>query len=156
MLRSVEKQTVAPASHIVIVDETDYVSKMRKLVSMVETEYYVEVDDDDIVYPEHIETLSANLGADLVWTWCDVTGAPHSYNSHYTPGRLAEINYIPSNCAVRTETVERVGGWIDVRKADHPDWNIWRRMETAGATFVNVPKVTWNYRFGLARQLSQR
>lgn len=155
LLDCVAKQTVRPQAHIILVDDDKYVPKMRKLVSMVKTEYYVEVDDDDLIYPDHVETLSNNLRGDLVWTWCDVSGAPWSYNSPYRPGVLQQLNYIPSNCAVRVKALEAVGGWLDVERPDHPDWNILRRFENRRFVFHNVPKVTWQYRFGVSRQLSQ-
>jgi len=80
-----------------------------------------------------------------VWTWCRVEGRPWNPNSHYEPGRLQLENYIPSNCAFKTDLWLDLGGYNNSEQ--HPDWNMLKRAETHGATFLNIPEVTWTYRF---------
>lgn len=152
MLASVAAQTVLPAAHFIIIDERRQVPKLAELLSKVDTEYVCQVDDDDIVYPNHVETLSANLGADVVWTWCDVTGRQWNPNQGYQPGVLQSRNYIPSNYAGRVAKFREVGGYLPHDPGDFEDWNLLRRIESTGGSFYNVPIVTWNYRFGLCKQ----
>jgi glycosyltransferase involved in cell wall biosynthesis len=152
MLQSVAAQTMAPAAHIIIIDEGPQVPKLARALKMVDTEYLCQVDDDDIIYPDHIETLENNLDADVVWTWCDVTGRDWSPNQGYEPWKLQYQNYIPSNYAGRVSKIRDVGGYQPHDKNDYEDWNLLRRLESGGATFENVPVITWNYRFGLCRQ----
>ena len=154
MLSSVAAQTMLPAAHFIIIDERPLVPKLQELTAKVTTEYMVQVDDDDIIYPSHIATLDANLDADVVWTWCDVTGRSWSPNEGYQPGVLQGRNYIPANHARRVKKVQAVGGITEHEAGDYEDWNLLRRLETAGATFKNVPEITWHYRFGLCNQIT--
>lgn len=154
MLASIASQDMLPAAHLIVIDERQLVPKLQELTAKVTTEYMVQVDDDDILYPDHISTLDANLGADVVWTWCDVTGRGWVANEPHQPGVLQVRNYIPSNHARRVATVNAVGGFVPQIGSDFEDWNLLRRLESHGATFHNVPHVTWQYRFGLCNQLT--
>ena len=147
MLDSVAAQTRPPAAHLIEVSNTPLVPKLNRLISMVETEWLVQVDDDDLLYPNHVETLTANLTADVVWTWCDVEGRDWSPNEPYQPGVLQHRNYIPSNCAIRADLIRYIGCHQEVDSSDYHDHDLLRRAEKAGATFLNVPVVTWRYRF---------
>lgn len=148
MLGSVAAQTVLPAAVLVQIDGPTLVPKLRRLLDSVTTEYVVQVDDDDLLYPNHVETLSQNLGADVVWTWCDVTGRNWNPNQGYQPGVLQSRNYIPANYAGRVSKIREVGGHVDPGPGQYEDWDLLRRLEANGASFYNVPIVTWNYRFG--------
>ena len=155
MLASVTAQTVLPSAHFIIIDDRPLVPKLQELIAKVTTEYVVQVDDDDIIYPNHIETLDANLDADVVWTWCKVTGRDWSINEAYQPGVLQQRNYIPSNHARRISALEAVGGIADHAPYDFEDWNLLRRLELNSATFKNVPEITWEYRHGLCDQITR-
>jgi len=155
MLASVAEQTVLPAAHFILTDDRPLVPKLQELIGKVTTEYMVQVDDDDIIYPNHIATLNANLDSDVVWTWCDVSGRNWSPNEAYQPGVLQHRNYIPANHARRVAAVQAVGGITEHDCGDYEDWNLLRRLENAGATFLNIPEITWAYRFGLCKQVTQ-
>jgi hypothetical protein len=145
MQASVAAQTVLPAAHVVVWDfGAGFEATVNRAVGMVETDFYCLVDDDDLLLPHHVETLSGNLSADVVWTWCEVVGRDWNPNSGYLPGVLQERNYIPSNHAFRTSLFRELGGY---REGRHPDHDFLRRAESAGAKFLNIPQVTWVYRF---------
>jgi hypothetical protein len=145
MLASVAGQTVMPDAHVIVWDDgRGFVGTVNRAVGLVDTDYFCLVDDDDLLLPNHVETLKGNLQADVVWTWCEVRGRSWNPNSGYQPGVLQQQNYIPSNHACRTELFRRVGGY---RHGQHPDHGFLARAEQAGATFLNVPTVTWVYRF---------
>lgn len=145
MLATVAHQTVKPEAHLIVWDHgAGFVDTCNKAVRLVESEWFCFVDDDDLLDPHHVATLTENLTADIVWTWTRVEGRDWSPNSNYAPGRLASENYIPSNCAFRTELWLALGGYQADR---HPDWGMLRRAEASGATFLNIPEVTWMYRF---------
>lgn len=145
MLGSVAAQTVSPDRHLLEVSEGPVVPKLNRLIGLVEAGWVVQVDDDDLLYPNHVEVLAGNLTADVVWTWCEVVGRNWSPNASYQPGRLQAENYIPSNCAIRAEAIRAVGGHRE--GYGHHDHDLLARLEAAGATFLNVPVVTWQYRF---------
>jgi glycosyltransferase involved in cell wall biosynthesis len=146
MQQSVAGQTVLPSAHVVVWDHgAGFEATVNRGVRMVETEYYCLVDDDDLLKPDHVETLTKNLTADVVWTWCEVVGRSWNPNSGYVPGLLQSHNYIPSNHAFRTALFRELGGYRKV--AGWADHDLLKRAEQAGATFLNIPKVTWTYRF---------
>lgn len=146
MMATVAEQTVLPDAHVIVWDHGDgFEASINRAVGMVETDYYCLVDDDDLLMPDHVETLKANLSADIVWTWVEVRGRDWNPNSGYVPGLLQKHNYIPSNHAFRTELFCELGGYRKV--ASWADHDLLKRAEQVGATFLNVPKVTWVYRF---------
>jgi glycosyltransferase involved in cell wall biosynthesis len=150
MLNSVAEQIVLPAQHIVVEDNGEgFVKTVNKAVAMVNTEFFCLVDDDDIIYPNHVETLHNNLKADIVWTWCRVVGRDLSFNSFYEPGKLQIQPYIPSNMLMKTSLWNKMEGYRDKNHSEvpHPDWDMLRRCERSGATFLCVPEITWEYRF---------
>lgn len=146
LLESVEAQTVQPAAHLIVRDDgRGRVATANRAVGMVDTGWLCIVDDDDLLLPNHVETLAANLTADVVWTWVDVRGHRDDWtpNAPYEPGRLERGNYIPVTCAISAELWREQGGWRDVKLHD---WDLLRRCERAGAMFLNVPVVTWVFR----------
>lgn len=145
MYRSVAEQTVQPAAHLTVVDDgSGYAATVTRAVEMVKTGWFCLVDDDDLLLPNHVELLASNLTADVVWTWCQVEGRSWSPNAPYQPGVLQSRNYIPANNACSTELFRSLGGY---REAKHPDHDFLARAERSGATFLNLPTVTWVYRF---------
>lgn len=146
MLGTVASQTLKPEAHIIAWDHGQgFADVCKYAVSLVASDWFCFVDDDDLLDPTHVETLTANLRADIVWTWCRVEGRPWNPNSDYEPGRLQRENYIPSNCAFSTELWRGLGGYDATER--HPDWGMLQAAEQVGATFLNVPVVTWTYRF---------
>lgn len=143
---TVAAQTMKPAAHVIVWDDGQgFAATCNQAVRQVDTDWFCFVDDDDLLDPHHVKTLTDNLDADIVWTWCRVEGRPWNPNSTYTPGRLASENYIPSNCAFNTSLWLALGGYDASDR--HPDWGMLQRAEQAGATFRNIPEVTWTYRF---------
>lgn len=146
-LGSVATQTCAPAAHIIVRDDgRGFVDTINRAVSMVDTQYFCLVDDDDLLLNNHVETLDDNLTAEVVWTWTEVVGRDWSPNTGYKPGALQTHNYIPSNHAMLKERFTAAGGYRH-NTSKPPDHDLLARLETAGATFRNIPTVTWIYRF---------
>lgn len=146
MLATVAGQTAKPDAHLIVWDHGQgFVDRCNYAVNLVATDWFCFVDDDDLLDPNHVDVLTSNLNADIVWTWCRVEGRDWNPNSPYMPGRLATGNYIPSNCAFNTDLWLGLGGYNGSER--HPDWNMLKRAEDSGATFRNIPEVTWTYRF---------
>ena len=146
MLESVAAQTRLPDQHLLDVSDGPMVPKLIGLIDQVQVGWFCQVDDDDLLFPDHVWMLASNLRADVVWTWCEVVGRDWSPNAPYQPGRLQAENYIPSNCAIRVEAYRAVGGYRE-GSGRHPDHDLLARLEQEGATFLNIPVVTWQYRF---------
>jgi hypothetical protein len=148
MFNTVLGQTVQPACHVVMRDHgAGFVDTVNRAVAMVDTEFFCLVDDDDLLRAHHVETLSKAVdeSVDIVWTWCEVEGRDWNPNQSYAPGKLQTRNYIPSNMAMRTSLWRNLDGYREGH--GHPDWDLLKRAETLGARFLNIPEVTWVYRF---------
>ena len=161
MLISVAEQTVQPYQHLIRVkggtpSVQGLVEQRNALLGMAETEWIAWVDDDDLLLPNHIETLMAHLdGADLVYTWpkgpqpfdkWDVT----DWSQKRLVDELTFSNGIPSCVAMRVEAVIAAGEWslpqgALIRFEDHL---MLYRLASLGFKFRCVPEETWVYRRG--------
>jgi hypothetical protein len=109
------------------------------------------LDDDDLWRPEHLQTVWAVMqqtGADVVYADCDEVGRKDGYAitvRDFDPELLERENFIcvPATL-VRTSALRAAGGF---GAGSLEDWDTWKRMARAGATFVHVPVVTVTYRF---------
>ena len=127
-------------------------------------EFLCLLDDDDMFFADHVETLMDPLALDdgravaayaLAWNTLseakgdEMIGRMHvlhdAHRREFEPGRLARENFIPIQAiCFRRELFERLGGFHE--DIDHlEDWNLWHRYASAG-NFIFVPKVTSIYR----------
>lgn len=146
-IHSVNNQTVKPEMHIIGFDyeRVGCSAMMHKLVESVNTEWFVPLADDDVLYPNFLQMLLANSdGADVVYPWCRVIGREWNPNSHFDPNRLMRENYIPSTALIKTSTFKELGGYDAVVCED---WSYWVKVVRAGKTIRCLPVVLWDYRF---------
>lgn len=147
-MASVVEQTLAPADHLITVD---YVRRggarpRNLLAAAVATPWLATLDDDDKLYPQHLERLMAVADeADVVYSWCDTSGPDPwtAYNLPFAPEMLRRQSIVSHVALVRTELALDVGGWDEGAAWD---WRFWVKALDAGARFVQVPEVTWIYR----------
>lgn len=154
-LESVRAQTIE-ASVIVVTDENHdgaAITRNRGLFA-VETEFVALLDDDDFLYPHHLETCLNTLreyDADVVYPWFDViagTDPLGMFGKPFDPEHLKISNYIPITVVARTKTLQDVGGFIPhPDDAGHPneDWGCWLAVHNAGGKIVHVPEKTWTW-----------
>lgn len=146
---SVAAQTIPPAAHLIGIDFARHgpTAVRNALVRAAGTEWVAFLDDDDVLYPGHLATLTAGAaGADVVYSFCDVEGrGGWTPNQEFDAAALRSYNFIPVTALVRRSAFLSVGGFPE----SHPveDWDLWRRLLDAGAEFRCVPTVTWLYRF---------
>jgi hypothetical protein len=147
-IASVGAQTILPADHLVGIDyRREGGHRVRNLLaSAVETTWTHILDDDDLLLPEHIETLLDHAsGADIVYTYAQVIGDPNFdlYNRPFDPALLRQSSIVSHVAMIRTELLLDLGGW----KAEKGyDWKLWVRALDAGAKFAAIPEKTWIYR----------
>lgn len=144
-LDSVAAQTMQPAEHIVVFDydRRGTADALNRGLASVTSEWVATLDDDDVLYPDHLDTLvGASRFADVVYSYCDCDFDIH-VNAPFNPVALRAQNYIPTTALIRTDTLRAVGGWPNEREQD---WALWLRLLDAQARFTYVPKVTWRYR----------
>jgi glycosyltransferase involved in cell wall biosynthesis len=154
-IQSVKNQTL-PAVHLFGLDYRHMgVAAMRnQLIDQARTEWVAFLDDDDVMYPNHLEVLAKECEeADVVYSDCDLVTVRDGKVEQYLdkpwktrPFVLEEIkhrNYIPVTALVRRT-------WM-IAKPFRPvptaaDWDLWIQLGEAGARFKYVPEITWMYR----------
>lgn len=154
-VESVRDQTIQPRAHLIRLDNERIgsASTCNRLVEAVDTEWIAFLADDDVFYPNHLETLvgGSDDNVSVVYSWCKVVGrVKHpawNPNAHFDPVRLRTGNYIPSTTLVRTSHFRELGGFTDGIICE--DWDLWLRIleEKGGMAFKCIPKITWEYRF---------
>lgn len=155
-LRSVATQTVGPVPVAWNLDRSGAGCGAMKNVGLaqVATPWTAFLDDDDWMFPLHIETLlwGAAEGADLVYSRPIICGPDGRRVEDwpeipFNPVRLRQQNMIPCGYMVRTETARAVGGFPERTEAvPYSDWGFLLRLLDSGATFAYVPDITWAFR----------
>jgi glycosyltransferase involved in cell wall biosynthesis len=147
---SVDAQ-VRPVTERSVVTDHDRVgpaATRNRAVEACSSEWLAFLDDDDLWFPDHVATLLAGSGdADVVYTDCEVVGNAGDLvvNRDFDRFALLRHNYIPVTALVRRSTFLNAGGFDT--SARFEDWELWKSLSLAGARFVHVPAVTWQYRF---------
>lgn len=168
--RSIERQT-APTMMMRIEDKyyAGPAAVRNTALRLVETEWVGFLDDDDVLYPEHVEKLLAKAketDADLVYPWFDGPNAEGilelhgrspegwEFGSKHRQWLLDVGNFLPITVLARTSMLRNVGGFPEPGDPDIPgtgdagneDWGLWRRLLLADAKFVHLPERTWMWR----------
>jgi hypothetical protein len=158
-LGTVDAQTLQP--HAVIVQEDTErlgaAATRQRAQDQVTTEWTAPLDDDDELFPQHLEHLLAEAvrtDADLVFPWYEVHGGVdpmpeafgrdwHAYLTEFGPYQF------PVTFLARTEVVQAAGGWAPMpegqRLAAQPgeDWRLILSLVARDAKIVHLPEVTW-------------
>lgn len=150
---SVAAQT-RPVTHLVGVDrdrQGPSVIRNRLAASWPDADWYLPLDDDDLLDPDFLDVLWPHLaGADVVYSWCRVEGLDDwTPNRLFTPELLLKANFIPVTALVRAELWREVGGMPEPpegRVQPGEDWEMWKRCLGEGAVFRCIPEVLWTYR----------
>jgi hypothetical protein len=110
-------------------------------------DWVAQIADDDLMLPHHLETLATRTDADIIYTYCEVTGRSWNPNAPFDADRLRRENYIPATTLIRTSLCEELHGWREDSRHGFEDWDFWLRALDLGAEFACIPEVTWQYRF---------
>lgn len=152
-VESVRAQTVACAHHVYLDAERLGPAIIRNtIMHRLGCEFVAFLDDDDLLDPDHIETLldaAIAHDADVAFSWYRSEGAPETERvpawDDYAYGvMLGGRNLVPVTVVAKRQAVLDAGGfWPEDRYEDHA---LWLRMLARGARFVVVPRETWTYR----------
>jgi glycosyltransferase involved in cell wall biosynthesis len=122
--------------------------------------YIAYLDDDDIFYPKHVETLVGFLeqsGAKVAYTdsyqvfeaWIEdryvVTGKKITYSQDFDRWQLLVKNYIPVINIMHRKDILEETGVFDESLDTHEDWDLWIRV-SGHYEFSHIKAVTAEFR----------
>ena len=152
-LESVKNQQYPAKEHLYIVDSgyRGPAWSRNRIVDKVTTDWISFLDDDDLALPDHLATHSQyGDDFDVIFSWGEVVhpdGARVLFDSSYNPERILQgHNSIPVTASVRTSAFRDVGGFSETERFE--DWHLWKKLILAGARFMCIEQVTWEYRVG--------
>ena len=143
--------SAATQARVIHVHGESLADARNKGLDMVETEYVIHLDADDVLLPGYVNAMlraTADVRVPMVRNmhnnyrepyWPRVYGHLHRCE----PACLLEGNYIVVGAAVRTELARLVGGWWD--EPIYEDWSLWLRCQQAGASFEYVPEAIYGF-----------
>lgn len=121
----------------------------ERAIKAMHTDWTCLLDDDDWVYPEHVEALlrcADDTGADIVYPWFDVIGGADPFPQFFgLPWEPDSPRIFPITVLARTELLQQstfpepdVGSWMG------DDWPFWEHIQNElGGKIVHLPQRTW-------------
>jgi glycosyltransferase involved in cell wall biosynthesis len=136
-------------------------SKSRNYgISIANGDYITYLDDDDIYYPNHIETLLGVLTSkkiDIAYTDSLMAQQSIHNNTHKTIRKICFYshdfnfekllvdNYIPILCIMHKKKCIEKSGYFDEKISTHEDWDLLIRL-AQHYNFFHVKQITSEYR----------
>jgi hypothetical protein len=123
----------------------------QRALDMVRTDWVAFLDDDDLLYPQHVRRLLETAraeAADYVFSYFDrrhTTDVLRTFGRPFDPARPYPTTI---TVLVRTELAQSVGfSAPDPRdEAGGEDWRFTLGCVQAGAHVVHLPEETWHWR----------
>ncbi len=154
-MQSVAAQTV-PVVHLIRpdIDRVGPAVIRTELLDEAVTSLVAFCDDDDLLDPDHVETLTTALeamSADLAWSWHRTEGKRAAQTPRPRSQAEAERylaggrNVIPVTVVARREAILEAGAFQPMDRFE--DYALWLRMLELGHRFAYVKRETWTYRF---------
>lgn len=151
---SVQAQTVTLHGGISVALDCNHEGAARtrqRALDAVQTEWVAFLDDDDLWYPHHVETLlnlQHDTGADFLYSWFDGNNPfPMHRGRQFNP---TEPHHTTMNVMVRTR-IAKEAGFLMPDGPLHQDWmgEDWMfilRCMNISAKFAGTGEITWHYR----------
>jgi glycosyltransferase involved in cell wall biosynthesis len=156
-LASVSRQTLHASEVIVEVDHarTGAAATRQRCLDRVTTPLVAFLDDDDELFPRHLELLEAHLrssGADVAYPWFEVAGGedpfPDRFGQPFDPELIRVRSFVPITVLARTEALRAAGGFreaVNDRGWTNEDWVLWNALVDQGSTLSHLAKRTWTW-----------
>ncbi|ADI85775.2 glycosyltransferase [Geobacter sulfurreducens] len=121
--------------------------------------YIAYLDDDDIFYPEHVETLVTFLEeSNHKVAYTDASRAhltmkdnqytvvkrDYPYSTDFDYDQILVDNFIPVLCVMHEKSCTNDVGNFDESLKRHEDWELWIRMSRK-FRFAHIPKITCEF-----------
>jgi glycosyltransferase involved in cell wall biosynthesis len=128
-------------------------------IKMARGKYLAYLDDDDIFYPDHLETLVTFLmTSDYRVAYTDALRAiqvkKHSrcttverdllYSNEFDADRLIVANQFPVLCLMHERVCLEQAGLFDESLTTHEDWDLWIRLSFRDK-FAHIKKITCEF-----------
>lgn len=116
-----------------------------------QTDYIAFLDDDDVMLPNHIETLLGHIeyhNADVAFSWFQVIGGTDPFpDNRWMEFDPAAPHSFGITALVRTEVAQSLDFEPPSERYDagNEDWTWWTTLAKNGAKFVNTPDITWHW-----------
>lgn len=158
-VKSAATQTQRPSDISIAVD-TDRrgsAATRNRALRRVTTAWVAFLDDDDYLYPEHLDVLLKHAEltkADIVYPGCHVID-PNSrpiplreewgrFGKPFDADVLRQMSYIPVTSLVRTHLAQAaLFGPPEGIITPYDDWGFYLRLLDLGADFAHVAETTW-------------
>ena len=144
---SVNRQIVRPKAHLIGVDHArrGAPAVLNELAGCADSEWLMVLDDDDVLYPNHLlALLDESDDVDVVYSSCVWVGREFAqYNRPFDRELLKRKSVVSHTAMFRRDLWAKVEGW---RSEWGYDWRFWPRLSQAGARFHHVNEKTWEYR----------
>lgn len=148
---SVRRQTLRPSGGISVsvdVDKAGAAITRQRALDAVRTEWVAFLDDDDYLYPQHLQVLYdlVSSGYDYAYSWFDGNNPfPMHRGRQFDP---KNPHHTTMTVMVRTELAKDVGfigqhpdDWI----LPYEDWKFTLGCAEAGGKFIGTGEITWHY-----------
>jgi len=129
-------------------------------------EFFIYLDDDDIFYPHHVETLVNHLeSTGMAVAYTDANRAfkvvkdgnivtdkvDRPFSENFSKERFLKENYIPIHCVMHRRICLETVGYFDTNLMRTEDWDLWIRISRE-YTFFHIEDVTCEYAWEEERQ----
>lgn len=167
-LKSVTEQT-HPVSQISVALDTERLGAgptRNRALSAITAEWTCFLDDDDYVYPNHVEALlahQAETGADVVFPWFDVQDGTDPFPMFEgKPWSNDDPHIFPITVLVRTDLAQSAAFPAPGEEAtwSGDDWPYWLSIIDKGGVISHLNQRTWRWvhhsanSSGLARNIA--
>lgn len=158
-LESVYGQTIQAVDTIITEDTEKKGAAVNrdKGLYQVESEWTAFLDDDDVFYADHLQSLirhARKTDADLVYPWFDVIGGTDPFPQFEgKPWDNEHPHQFPITFLVKTEAAQKIGGfsggWIDLDATDDlgnragEDWHFIQKFVDGGFKIQHLNQRTW-------------
>lgn len=127
-------------------------SSRNTAISLVEAPFVFILDADNQIYPRALSRLKSAIefsGLVMSFSLIEVFGSEEKIigNSIWDPGKFAYGNYIDAMSLIRTDVLQRLGGYrVMPNKFGWEDYDFWCKMVDHGLSGCHVPEVLCRYR----------
>lgn len=160
---SVNHQSLQPERIIVQADNEKLGApgNRDRALKEVDTEWVATLDDDDYLYPQHLERMwdhAMKTGADVVYSWFDTNGTdpfPENFGKEWDPRNPVQTTVV---ILAKTDVVRNAGGWstrFNLSEEESElfsqgntvgeDARLMWQMNALGARISHLPEKTWFY-----------